>query len=127
MPGNGEKLPASVGLTAYRIVQESLSNAARHAPGARISVTVEEAPPYVRINVTNEPPATGQPDADGTWQPRRPRQPGENGQHGHGLAGMRERVALLGGQLRAGPEPGGGFAVRAVLPMDGTAGTGEAP
>jgi signal transduction histidine kinase len=127
MPGHGEKLPASVGLTAYRIVQESLSNAARHAPGARISVTVEEAPPYVRINVTNEPPATGQPDADGTWQPWRPRQPGENGQHGHGLAGMRERVALLGGQLRAGPEPDGGFAVRAVLPMDGTAGTGEAP
>jgi signal transduction histidine kinase len=133
MPGHGEKLPASVGLTAYRIVQESLSNAARHAPGARISVTIEEAPPYVRINVTNEPPATGQPDADGTWQPRppgqprRPRPPGENGQHGHGLAGMRERVALLGGQLRAGPEPDGGFAVRAVLPMDDTAGTGEAP
>jgi signal transduction histidine kinase len=124
MPGHGEKLPASVGLTAYRIVQESLSNAARHAPGARISVTVEEAPPYVRINVTNEPPATGQPDADGTWQPR---QLGENGEHGHGLAGMRERVALLGGQLRAGPEPDGGFAVRAVLAMDGTAGTGEAP
>jgi signal transduction histidine kinase len=127
MPGHGEKLPASVGLTAYRIVQESLSNAARHAPGARISVTVEEAPPYVRINVTNEPPATGQPDADGTWQSREPRQPAENGQHGHGLVGMRERVALLGGQLRAGPEPGGGFAVRALLPMDGTAVTGEAP
>jgi signal transduction histidine kinase len=132
MPGNGAKLPASVGLTAYRIVQESLSNAARHAPGARISVTVEETPPYVRINVTNEPPATGQPDADGTGeprQPREPRQPGENGQHGHGLDGMRERVALLGGQLRAGPEPDGGFAVRAVLLMDaaaGPAGPGEA-
>jgi signal transduction histidine kinase len=103
MPDNTEKLPPSVGLTAYRIVQESLSNAARHAPGARISVTVEEAPPDVLITVTNEPPATGQPDADGT---------------GHGLAGMRERVALLGGQLRAGPEPDGGFAVRAVLPID---------
>jgi signal transduction histidine kinase len=136
MPGNGEKLPASVGLTAYRIVQESLSNAARHAPGARISVTVDEAPPYVRITVTNETPATGQPDADGTRQPQQPGQPGENGENrengengpaGHGLAGMRERVALLGGQLRAGPEPGGGFAVRAVLPMDDTAGADEAP
>jgi signal transduction histidine kinase len=130
MPGTGEKLPASVGLTAYRIVQESLSNAARHAPGARISVTVEEAPPYVRITVTNEPPATGQPHADGTPQPRENEENEENAPAGHGLAGMRERVALLGGQLRAGPEPGGGFAVRAVLPMDGTAGadgTGEAP
>jgi signal transduction histidine kinase len=106
MPDNSKRLPASVGLTAYRIVQESLSNAARHAPGARISVTVEEAPPYVRITVANEPPATSQPPANGTGQP------------GHGLAGMRERVALLGGQLRAGPEPDGGFAVRAVLPMD---------
>ena len=115
MPGNGEQLPASVGLTAYRIVQESLSNAARHAPGARISVTVDESPPYVRITVSNEPPATGQPHADGTTQP------------GHGLAGMRERVTLLGGQLRAGPEPDGGFAVRAVLPMNDTAGPGEAP
>ncbi len=112
MPGDGEQLPASVGLTAYRIVQESLSNAARHAPGARISVTVDESPPYVRIDVTNEPPATGQPHADGT---------------GHGLAGMRERVTLLGGQLRAGPEPDGGFAVRAVLPMTDTARPGEAP
>jgi signal transduction histidine kinase len=112
MPANGEQLPASVGLTAYRIVQESLSNAARHAPGARISVTVDESPPSVRITVTNEPPATGQPHADGT---------------GHGLAGMRERVTLLGGQLRAGPEPDGGYAVRAVLPMNDTAGPGEAP
>ena len=103
MPGDSGKLPASVGLTAYRIVQESLSNAARHAPGARISVSVEQAPPYVRISVTNEPAATRQPPANGT---------------GHGLAGMRERVALLGGQLRAGPEPGGGFAVHADLPMD---------
>jgi len=111
MPGNGERLPASVGLTAYRIVQESLSNATRHAPGARISVTVDESPPYVRITVTNEPPATGQPHADGT---------------GHGLAGMRERVTLLGGQLRAGPETGGGFAVRAVLPMSDAAGPGAA-
>ena len=130
MPGTGEQLPASVGLTAYRIVQESLSNAARHAPGARISVTVDEAPPYVRITVTNEPPATGQPHADGTGQPRENGENAEDAPAGHGLAGMRERVALLGGQLRAGPEPGGGFAVRAVLPMDGTAGAdgiGEAP
>ena len=89
-----KELPASVGLTAYRIVQESLSNAARHAPGARISVTVEEAPPYVRINVTNGRQATGQPDAG-----RRPGSPAARGERSErdGLVGMRERVALLGG------------------------------
>jgi signal transduction histidine kinase len=115
MPDNSKKLPAGIGLTAYRIVQESLSNAGRHAPGARIGVTVEQAAPYVRITVRNDPPAAGQRHADGTGQPERPARPG---QPGHGLAGMRERVALLGGQLHAGPEPGGGFAVRAVLPID---------
>jgi signal transduction histidine kinase len=106
MPDNSKKLPQGVGLTVYRIVQESLSNAARHAPGAAISVVVEQEAPYVRITVKNDPPATGQPRTDGT---------------GHGLTGMRERVALLGGQLRTGPEPDGGFAVRAVLPADGAA------
>jgi signal transduction histidine kinase len=104
MPDNSKRLPPTVGLTAYRIVQESLSNAGRHAPGARISVVVEEEPRYVRIDIKNEPPATSQLKTDGT---------------GHGLAGMRERVALIGGQLHAGPEADGGFAVRAVLPAGG--------
>jgi hypothetical protein len=90
-------------------------------------VTVEQAPPYVRITVRNGPPATGQPPADGTRQPAQPGQSGQPGDPGHGLPGMRERVALLGGQLRAGPEPGGGFAVRAVLPMDDTGATVAAP
>jgi signal transduction histidine kinase len=111
MPDNSKKLPQGVGLTVYRIVQESLSNAARHAPGAAISVVVEQEPPYVRITVKNDPPATRQPRTDGT---------------GHGLTGMRERVALLGGQLRTGPEPDGGFAVRAVLPANGAATTSAA-
>jgi signal transduction histidine kinase len=101
MPRDTADVPPGVGLTAYRIVQESLSNAGRHAPGARISVVVEQEPRYVQLTVKNGPPATGQPRADGT---------------GHGLAGMRERVALLGGELAAGPEADGGFAVRAVLP-----------
>jgi signal transduction histidine kinase len=101
MPDNSKKLPQGVGLTVFRIVQESLSNAARHAPGAGISVVVEETERYVQVTVQNDPPATRQPRTDGT---------------GHGLTGMRERVALLGGQLRAAPEPDGGFAVRALLP-----------
>ena len=103
---NSKKLPQGVGLTVYRIVQESLSNAARHAPGAAVSVVVEQTPPDVRITVKNDPPATSQQPASGT---------------GHGLTGMRERVALLGGELRAGPEADGGFSVRAVLPASGRA------
>jgi signal transduction histidine kinase len=101
MPDSACLVPPGVGLAAYRIVQESLSNAARHAPGARISVLIESEPSFVRISVTNDPPAGPPPEADGT---------------GHGLAGMRERAALLGGELSAGPESGGGFAVRALLP-----------
>jgi signal transduction histidine kinase len=104
MPDNSKVLSPTVGLTAYRIVQESLSNAGRHAPGARISVVVREEPRQVRIDIKNEPPTTRELTTDGT---------------GHGLAGMRERVALIGGQLHAGPEADGGFAVRAVLPAGG--------
>jgi len=95
-------VPDGVGLCAYRIVQESLSNAGRHAPGAAISVTVEAKRGSVRVDVVNES-AAGQPRDYGTG-------------HGHGLAGMQERVALLGGALKAGPEADGGFAVRAALP-----------
>ena len=102
MPREAAQVPPGVGLTAYRIVQESLSNAGRHAPGARISVVVEQAPRSVLLSIKNEPPAAGQPSANGT---------------GHGLAGMRERVALLGGELAAGPAADGGFAVRATLPV----------
>jgi signal transduction histidine kinase len=101
LPIDDIAVPDGVGLCAYRIVQESLSNAGRHAPGAAISVTVEAEHGSVRVNVINEPSAAGQPGDNGT---------------GHGLAGMRERVALLGGSLTAGPEASGGFAVRAVLP-----------
>jgi len=102
MPEISAKIPPGVGLAAYRIVQESLSNAGRHAPGARISVVVEEDHASVLLKIRNEPAAAGQPHADGT---------------GHGLTGMRERAALLGGELAAGPEADGGFAVRATLPV----------
>jgi signal transduction histidine kinase len=102
MPADQSPLPPGVGLTAYRIVQESLSNAGRHAPGAAVSVLVHQEPRSVLLKIRNGPPATAGPDkADRT---------------GHGLVGMRERVALLGGSLEAGPESDGGFTVRAVLP-----------
>jgi signal transduction histidine kinase len=92
---------------AYRIVQEALSNAGRHAPGAAVTVIVGRAQETVRLRVVNGP-GPG-------------RAAGPNGQHpGHGLAGMRERVTLLGGALSAGATADGGFAVSASLPLSGT-------
>jgi signal transduction histidine kinase len=110
-------LPAAVGVCAYRIVQESLSNAGRHAPGAAISVGVEVEPPVVLLKISNGPPAAaGHRPTAGTWFGA------VNGhRHGHGLAGMRERVGLLGGTFSAGPAPGGGFEVAAELPAVGPA------
>jgi signal transduction histidine kinase len=108
-------LPAAVGVCAYRIVQESLSNAGRHAPGAAISVTVDVEHPVVRLKICNGPPTAARNGAAA-------RTPAVNDcRHGHGLAGMRERVTLLGGTFAAGPAPGGGFEVAAELP------TGERP
>jgi signal transduction histidine kinase len=101
-PAELGKVPAGVGVCAYRIVQESLSNASQHAPGAAVTVSLDQQPGAVQLRVTNGPgPGPG---------------PGELGP-GHGLTGMRERVALLGGSLSAGPTPAGGFVVSAVLPV----------
>jgi signal transduction histidine kinase len=108
-PESWDTVPAGVGVCAYRIVQESLSNASRHAPGAPVIVTVGHDPQAVSLHVSNGP---GQPLAPSTTGP-----PDEASGPGHGLAGMRERVALLGGSLIAGPAPGGGFMVSAILPL----------
>jgi signal transduction histidine kinase len=102
--GPVSKLPAAVGSCAFRIVQESLSNAGRHAPGATISVGVEVEPTVVRLKISNGPPATAR---NGTSAANC---------RGHGLAGMRERATLLGGAFSAGPTADGGFAVAAELP-----------
>jgi signal transduction histidine kinase len=102
------QVPSGVGVCAYRIVQESLSNARQHAPGAAVTVSVDHDAGAVLLRVANGP---GGP----TGPARNDRGPG------HGLTGMRERVALLGGSLSAGPQPGGGFVVCAVLPLGETA------
>jgi signal transduction histidine kinase len=109
--GQLDGLPAAVGMCGYRIVQESLSNAGRHAPGAAISITVNVEPPVVQLTVSNGPPTAARNGAPA-------RAPATNG---HGLAGMRERVTLLGGTFTAGPAPGGGFEVTAQLPTGGPA------
>ena len=114
VPGAMSDVPSSVAVCAYRIVQESLSNASQHAPGAAVSVSVGHDPGVVLLRVANGPGGPGGPG--GPAGPSR-REPGP----GHGLTGMRERVALLGGSLSAGPSDGGGFVVSAVLPLGNTA------
>jgi signal transduction histidine kinase len=105
----GNAVPTGVGLCAYRIVQEALSNAARHAAGAPVQITVDQRREELRLEVVN-----GRAAADAQQQRTGP---AGNGGGGHGLAGMRERVAMLGGRIDVGPVPGGGFSVTAVLPL----------
>ena len=97
-----EAMPGSLRLTAYRLVQEALTNVRQHAPGARTQIRVGAAGSDVEVQIDDD----GGPDAPSADGPR----PG-----GYGLVGMRERVAVFGGSLDAGPREGGGFRVRAVL------------
>jgi signal transduction histidine kinase len=92
-----DKVPPSAGLCAYRIIQEALSNAGRHAAGAPVEVSVDHVADTITLQVTNGPGVPAEPRANGHAP-------------GHGLAGMRERVELLGGSLSAEPAPDGGFA-----------------
>ncbi|WP_055479621.1 sensor histidine kinase [Sphaerimonospora mesophila] len=105
--GDPVPLAAGLDLSAYRIVQEALTNALRHAGPTEVAVTVEFTPRELRLEVVDRGPR------DGTGPPERSRS-GQRG--GHGLIGMRERVALFQGSFSAGPT-GRGFAVRAVLPL----------
>jgi signal transduction histidine kinase len=103
-----DQVPPGPGLCAYRIVQEALSNAARHAAGAPVTVSVGRNEDSVTVQITNGPGVPAGPRANGH-------------QPGHGLTGMRERAELLGGSLWAGRAPDGGFAVTAALPVHGSA------
>ncbi|MGV9375444.1 sensor histidine kinase [Nonomuraea sp. NPDC003707] len=96
-----DRLPPAVGLSAYRIVQESLSNAMRHAPGSTVALDVAHRRGELRLRVANGPSVA----------------PGAGPGAGQGVVGMRERATLLGGTLDAGPVTGGGFEVRATLPV----------
>ncbi|MEU3600555.1 sensor histidine kinase [Streptomyces sp. NPDC006798] len=100
--GSVRPLPQGVELSAYRIVQEALSNALRHAPGATARVEVSYVLGGLGLRVVNTPP-------EGPVKPS----PGA----GHGITGMRERVAMLGGELTAGPTADGGYEVAAFVPV----------
>ncbi|MBZ6194214.1 sensor histidine kinase [Streptomyces olivaceus] len=101
--GTRRPLPPGVELSAYRIVQEALSNVLRHAPGADARVHLTHLPTGLRVEVSNTRPT---------------RAPGPSQGAGHGLLGMRERVAMLDGSLTADPLPDGGYQVAAFLPAD---------
>jgi signal transduction histidine kinase len=102
--GPRDAMGPAVELSAYRIVQEALSNVVRHAPGAPTSVSVGADGTDLTVLVVNGPPPE-------------PVTPLENDGTGHGLVGMRERVRLTGGTLDVGPLPDGGFRVAARLPL----------
>ncbi|HEY7361537.1 MAG TPA: histidine kinase [Streptosporangiaceae bacterium] len=103
--GSVRPLPFGVDVAAYRIVQEALTNVARHAGPATATVRV----------IYGEDDVTVQVDDDGRGRPGAPQQSAS----GNGIAGMAERVAALGGELSAGPRPEGGFRVRARFPLGG--------
>jgi AcrR family transcriptional regulator len=103
--GDPRPLPAGLNLSAYRIIQEALTNVLKHAGPATTEVLVRYLDRELEIQVIDHgPPSLPPPD-------------GRKGS-GHGLIGMRERVALYGGQLEVGPVPGGGFRVWACLPLE---------
>jgi signal transduction histidine kinase len=102
-----DQIDDGVELAAYRVVQESLSNVMKHAPGCRVGVSVRADDGHVVVDVTNTPAAHATarrpPDAVG-----------------HGLLGMRERVGVFDGHLSTGPCDDGGFRVRAIIPTNGS-------
>ena len=112
--GQPRPLPAGIDLTAYRIVQEALTNTLKHSHQAKAQVTIRYADRSLRVEVLNSGPSvlTG-PAAPVRQDPGRSRTDA-----GHGLLGLRERVALYGGDFDARRRLGGGYRVRARLPLD---------
>jgi signal transduction histidine kinase len=99
----GDPVPLAAGLdtSAYRIVQEALTNVLKHARAARVEVVVRYTDERLELEIEDDGPGAGKHNGDG-----------------HGLAGMRERAAVFGGELTAGPLPGRGFRVWARLPIE---------
>jgi signal transduction histidine kinase len=103
-------LDPAVELTAYRVVQEALSNAVRHAPGSNVRVDVQRVGDALEVKVTNGRAREAVPASQGS---------------GHGLVGMRERVALVEGTVNAGPTPEGGYLVAVSIPVGTEVASGD--
>ncbi|MEU5833739.1 histidine kinase [Streptomyces diacarni] len=113
--GERVPLPAGAGLSVYRLVQESLTNAVKYAPGRPTRITVGYSGDHVEVEVANEGPDRGDAPCDDS--PAAPRPGHVSG--GRGLGGLRTRVDMLGGEFAAGPRADGGFCVRARIPTRG--------
>ncbi|WP_353813466.1 sensor histidine kinase [Agromyces sp. SYSU T00266] len=124
--GDPGDLPRGVDVSAYRVLQEALTNVLRHAPGARTTVAVERTDGALVVAVSNtapEPVPVGAGGAASGAAQARPAPPGGSvapAIGGHGLVGMRERVAMFHGRFSAGPGDDGGFDVRAEFPLEAT-------
>ena len=120
--GADRPLPADVDVAAYRIVQEALTNSARHSAGSTATVYLRYSGDDVVVQVDDDGAAAGpaRPGANGSGgNGQGANGSGGKGTGGNGIAGMTERAQALGGALEAGPRPGGGFRVRARLPLAG--------
>ncbi|WP_405088793.1 sensor histidine kinase [Microbispora sp. NBC_01389] len=101
--GEVRELPQAVNISAYRIIQEALTNARQHAPGARVSIEVAYRPALLALRIADDGPGPAEKTPEAS---------------GHGLIGMRERATALGGWFVAGPGPEGGFLLQAGLPTE---------
>ncbi|GGS93008.1 two-component sensor histidine kinase [Planobispora rosea] len=135
--GEPRPLPEGLSLSAYRVVQEALTNVRKHAPAARAGVVIGYGPAELVVEVVDDgaapapdavaPASGGGEPADRGHGPAADESGSGSGSRqapgGHGLIGMRERVAMHGGELSAGPVPGGGYRVAARFPLSGPSGT----
>ncbi|MFG2874474.1 sensor histidine kinase [Streptomyces sp. NPDC048337] len=116
--GDPRPLPAGIDVTAYRIIQEALTNALKHGDGGKVEVTVRYAEHALRVEVLDSGPSVFAAGTGGEAGPARAAaQPAVDGA-GRGLLGLRERVGVYGGDFDARRRLGGGYRVRARLPLD---------
>jgi len=120
--GHVRQLPSSVELCCYRVIQEALTNAGRHANGSEVRVELMFGADAVTATVTNTAGLPGRGGFRGVVPPGQHRGPEPPRQAGFGLTGLRERVAMLHGEFEAGSDRAGGFVVRAVVPVPGAEG-----
>ena len=110
--GQRGPVPPGIDLSAYRIIQEALTNVIKHAAASSAQVTISYRPDSVTVEVTDQG-SPGPPARTGSGGSVATARTG----YGHGIIGMRERVAVFGGEFAAGPGPDGGFRVRACFPI----------